>query len=103
MSKHTPGPWRVEPVEDQEVLILTQEHGRIAECFWIGDSQGPRLDATLANARLIAAAPELLEALRYCVGRLQDIETLESAPLALKYLADARALIAKAEGKDGAA
>ena len=58
MSKHTPGPWRV--VKDPTNLSL-QVYGQtlaLFECWRRSDEQ-----TELANARLIAAAPELLEAL----------------------------------------
>lgn len=68
-AKHTPGPWCVQPVPDGGMTAVLQEGDGyesddqsswpnggfdIAECF------GP---AQEANARLIAAAPEMLEAL----------------------------------------
>ena len=68
MSKHTPGPWSF---EDQEsaTFVRNSDGLRIADTH----SYSPRLvrehenapDAAvrLANARLIAAAPDLLEAL----------------------------------------
>lgn len=56
---------------------------------------------TEANARLIAAAPELLEALRhiedYC--HRQAMETTDEAPLWAQCRSFARAAIAKAEGR----
>ena len=73
MTEHTPGPWEIDKRDNGNIIILEdkelcptvfiwgsqgQGHGRIAmiysECG-IGDLE--------ANARLIAAAPELLEAL----------------------------------------
>ena len=65
MSKHTPGPWvvvgsRTKYVEARLVVSLMQE---VAAC-------GPTLadegygQQQEANARLIAAAPDLLEALK---------------------------------------
>lgn len=59
MSAHTPGPWSVvEPghirTESLELVAVVQ-HGLEAK----------------ARARLIAAAPELLAALKECADRLQ--------------------------------
>ena len=63
MSKHTPGPWRAE--------ISCDETGAPQKCWWIsakgdvdiGETSGEkRSDEEAANARLIAAAPELYEA-----------------------------------------
>jgi len=55
--RHTPGPWRVtgsihDPVTSDDGDIIT------------GFVRGPTAEIGDANARLIAAAPELLEALR---------------------------------------
>jgi hypothetical protein len=63
-AKHTPGPWFVEPEE-------ASEHRGIAICAAdatvatiLPEEDGPALDETdWANARLIAAAPDLLAAL----------------------------------------
>ena len=63
-DKHTPGPWRVTPEgciaseHDGYVPIITpfrREANR--------DQHGNATPQALANARLIAAAPEMLEAL----------------------------------------
>lgn len=52
---------------------------------------------TAANARLIAAAPELLRSLKAAVAIIQGWE--QAAPIHIAYVADyARAIIAKAEG-----
>ena len=63
MSKHTPGPWVVRRAEGSETLdqICTDE----SEPWIIADVSGPeRALPVEANARLIAAAPDLLEALQ---------------------------------------
>lgn len=61
---HTPGPWTVNPFCAQvESASLTAEGGLlpVARLLWPTDD---RTEAeTEANARLIAAAPEMLEAL----------------------------------------
>jgi len=52
---HTPGPWKYSPPDDQVVDLFTPEY------FFI---EGPGADVhghmTLADARLIASAPDLL-------------------------------------------
>ncbi|ANA73641.1 hypothetical protein [Pseudomonas aeruginosa] len=60
MRKHTPGPWEYSPVRGSIALLH----------IYCADNKGPfhveRSDAeTDANAKLIAAAPELLEALQH--------------------------------------
>jgi hypothetical protein len=59
----TPGPWIINPQEQWplgELRIMSERYGRIASVgVPAGDVQGGR-----ATATLIAAAPELLEALK---------------------------------------
>lgn len=66
MSKHTPGPWRV---GNTEPLLFgrPQGNGSVPIGFVYGPSFSERSEVgqrALADARLCAAAPELLEALR---------------------------------------
>lgn len=65
--KHTPGPWKVEEKWDPRTdgVNVTSERGAVASALYIGGTIQPRV-----NARLIAAAPELLEALKLCVDAL---------------------------------
>ncbi len=56
MSKHTPGPWDVES-DGTSVAMANQVCVVAPSPDWADN------DTTKANARLIAAAPELLEAL----------------------------------------
>ena len=97
MSKHTPGPWQVGMAFDNygetEIAI---EHmtpaGNLVVAVALGGLQGQD-----ANASLIAAAPDLLDALKAIVKSLaeQDDEGLiEHA----QQMIDARAAIAKATG-----
>lgn len=52
---HTPGPWHVGP---HYTCDVESREGRVCECRPFGS------DRADANARLIAAAPDLLEALK---------------------------------------
>ena len=82
-AKHTPGPWSCQPIGDE------------TECNILGSRR--ELVATVADcdARLIAAAPDLLAALQFCV--LYDGgNCLGDHP---KRLALARAVIARATGE----
>lgn len=68
MSKFTPGPWKVVPCNDQwgieaEVTIC----GHVGRAIIISG-------LTEANARLIAAAPDLLEALESAISMLNTKE-----------------------------
>jgi len=90
MSKHTPGPWYVgTDYGDQCRHIYANKKVRDAD----GDEWNPLIavtddDETLvnweANARLIAAAPELLEALKgmLCWPNTPSPETVRKAQAA---------------------
>lgn len=97
-AKHTPGPWYVETGEDccfhggNRVSIREPQHETTVAEVWFADN-----DADLADGRLIAAAPELLEAARLMVAAWGDADA-EAPALALLYAA-----IAKATGQDGGA
>lgn len=118
-TKHTPGPWKT---EDRRYLITdAPDEGSIgvyAGGFWIADVHGAHVgpksrDEADANARLIAAAPELLEALE---ALLQNAENKAVYISILEYkecfdsegnaiaeyspeMDKARAAIAKAKGQ----
>lgn len=64
MTAHTPGPWRAEGWEG--VTVNAADGCTILACP--GASQGATLAETKANARLIAAAPDLLAALEEIAG-----------------------------------
>lgn len=94
MSKttHTPGPWTVGP---RGASVYRPNGMRIAALDAHADSLGLRA----ADARLMAAAPELLEACREAIKALNNYST-EPVPLSVynrvsRLIVDA---IAKAEG-----
>ena len=72
MSKHTPGPWSChhDEVDDFSSVEITPKTG---PSRWVCDLNQPN---HVANARLIAAAPELLSALRelLTLGQQESIE-----------------------------
>ncbi|RTW54554.1 hypothetical protein [Pseudomonas aeruginosa] len=100
MSKqsHTPGPWEIERYSDGLIQIVGgiravsdhEEHvTTVVEAVTRGDE---------ANARLIAAAPELLDALEDAVNRLTSSLILLKCDddFIKKETAKARAAISKA-------
>lgn len=91
-TKHTPGPWMVLPsVQPGQFCILTEHGPRIDVACTYGFERTPRE----ANARLIAAAPELLEALQ----RLQACYSSSHSPSVRESCwLQARSAIAKATG-----
>lgn len=113
MSAHTPGPWRIEGSHAGAVFISGPSWAKLAEVViatrsWEWESWKPEPEG-VANARLIAAAPELLVAL---VGMIDnacaaaEIEgdcfvvraTAREWNAHVKATAVARAAIAKARG-----
>lgn len=92
-TQHTPGPWKAEISTVRTVSEDQKEGGfRIADCYGIGSTQAN------ANARLIAAAPDLLEALERCA---QTLEAYAPKPFGWDYtsLNAARSVIAQAGGE----
>ena len=61
-AEHTPGPWRVAYLDCNRQSVVMGEHIEIATCWH--HSVGSIEKEMHANARLIAAAPDLLKALQ---------------------------------------
>ena len=99
-AKHTPGPWSVTETFCNNAcnrLVVKRK-------TWGGEvvaDLGEAPDANRANARFIAAAPEMLEALRAMVARAPFIDQSVTAEgLAnCEALAKARRAIRQAEGE----
>lgn len=104
MEKHTPGPWvvsigppehvkyemhktRIIPGGERDFIIATAEYGTYGP---------PMVGEADANARLIAAAPELLEALKAAVRVMKDQNLDEALAGEFEIFEDA---IAKAVGR----
>ncbi|WP_180705361.1 hypothetical protein [Pseudomonas aeruginosa] len=94
MSKHTPGPWvalKAEQAVHEQDYYIASERGVVG--YWKGGKSWHDDDKwvlTEADARLIAAAPELLDAL---VNLLPLISPLKAES---QQVANASAAIAKA-------
>lgn len=114
-AQHTPGPWCCEHRKGSDSMYRTEvfsvEHGVIATCKWTPKNLGSGVTGTYreANARLIAAAPDLLEALELAHKALEAIANEmtvgERYTNAGQYLLDSlepsRDAIAKATGQKG--
>ena len=115
MSQHTPGPWGPfildKPLNEIAAYVddcIKASGG--ADFYFV---QGPHIDGGtvdichvgngprgLANARLIAAAPDLLEALRTLLSYAFTLEMrFTDADGEHRAMQQARAAIAKAEGE----
>jgi hypothetical protein len=112
MNAHTPGPWTVHdrgPKKNPRCLVLAKEsHGRIQIAgLWDGDDPYGRRLSSIADAHLIAAAPNLLAALKRVENSWRDIYTGPEDPRAVARFSDHTisiwremlAAIAKAEGR----
>ena len=91
--KHTPGPWRAkkhtEGEPGYEVIIPYVEkewiEGKVGK---IVCEMGGNNDEDYANARLIAAAPEMFEAIKFAFDELEDMTTDEFSRGADKAVRD---------------
>ena len=90
MSAHTPGPWR-----KQDRYIMTVVGGREV-LLAAADSMEFPGDQVLANARLIAAAPDLLAA---CQAIMDPHSYHGTGELWSNVRNQVRAAVIKAEGK----
>jgi hypothetical protein len=105
MSEHTPGPWIIRDTVAYGSNIYAGE-------VWVGTAEASRAydhrpavkmgfpvsaDESYANARLISAAPELLEA---CKRALKELEARDDDSLAFARMGLALA-IERAEGQGG--
>ena len=65
MSKHTPGTWAIGRYSNYiGFAIFAPNRGCIAERWYDADQESPYGDEIIANARLIAAAPDMFNALK---------------------------------------
>jgi hypothetical protein len=94
MSKHIKGPWTSVPTphSSNQEYVITAGKERIASVDYIGN---PLMEG--ANARLIAAAPDLLEACE-AAARIFDGGPISISREYVSDLALIRAAIAKATG-----
>lgn len=93
MSKHTPGPWNVDYSGPARIAIVGAGDRILAFC----NLQCEDGDMDEANARLIAAAPDMLEALEEFDQWATTFPALSKA--AGFAILKARAAIAKVKGK----
>ena len=100
MSIHTPGPWDIEKCPEAQAVtdgrdwpwLVTYNDGEYEGHLALVQTQNAE-----ANARLIAAAPDLLEALEGIAALLEQLGFVSDASLTVGA---ARAAIAKAKGEE---
>ena len=106
MNKHTPGPWKVETVTTTCGIChkvgpfpgQTENSKPRHACLYsdYNSESNPADIELLANARLIAAAPDLL---RYLKEARRTLEMWKDVAPAVSLCADIDAAIAKATGE----
>lgn len=111
--KHTPGPWKI--TESANAIVVmgpNAQHVVIIPLFkeyawskeeWEGLNLEEKNKVSIANARLIAAAPELLEVIREAVDSAERemAKGRKASPGLATWLEKARAALAKARADEG--
>jgi hypothetical protein len=111
MSAHTPGPWFVETAGEAtdighkhvqwlryEISAGSNQWNHESYCLVGSISNANNSDQNQANARLIAAAPDLLEALRDVLKYVDYAQRVASPGFYQIGIDKARAAIAKVTG-----
>jgi hypothetical protein len=94
-TKHTPGPWAVETADDGDSQCVISTDSLYGDCVAITRDLSQDFDTGEANALLIAAAPEILEALQRLADAVDSGNVGEQSLGAL----EAYRVIAKARGE----
>ena len=104
-TKHTPGPWEAS-ADCMEISPSSGPKSHVELARIVGPGEGSSYysyDEATANARLIAAAPELLAACKAAVNALRSCQWGNCSPRQVKSIANAaeaaEAAISKAEGR----
>lgn len=84
-TRHTPGPWSIRKHWNDD------KH----PTYLIAEERGYVLETTRANASLIAAAPEMFEALEYALHELTEI----GSPYSKSVIQEIKSVLAKAKGE----
>jgi|SRR5208282_3854823 len=98
MAKFTPGPWNLvnKFAEDGDAYGDAEIHAPLRYPIVLLEICD---EEARANAHLIAAAPEMYEALKACAVELRDIEVMQELGGCKSERHLAEAAIAKAEGR----
>ena len=111
MSGHTPGPWAISCIRTREsgepVLQILGGDGKCYAMVFYSDKTPEEHAASYADARLIAAAPDLLAALKFIFEHIadKDRDLSDLYPAfglnSSRAIEMARAALAKAEPGNG--
>lgn len=94
--KHTPGPWTI---TSWATGAVNGPHDRMVASVYGDHADCQRDERQDANARLIAAAPDLLEALRKVRDWMDDPVENMRCPVDMELASAIRIAVAKAEGR----
>lgn len=106
-DKHTPGPWDIRYVDEDRTYITSSNQvgsafGTICDLYCRSGERCERefyqFPHAAANARLIAAAPDMLDALRQVVD---DVDLMWSPVVSAATLARIKEIIEAAAGGEG--
>lgn len=87
MSAHTPGPWDVAYLDGNGQSVVKAEHTEVCTCWH--HCVGAIEKEMHANARLIASAPDLLEAVRDLLGHFPTDTDMQGAGWSQDSIEDA--------------
>lgn len=94
-TKHTPGPWKAHHGKGQMMIVQdAKSNSGIANLIAF---TGGGIAEDDANARLIAAAPDLLEALDFC-RKFFNMQAEKGNPVASQLTNIVNKALAKAQG-----
>ena len=93
-TKHTSGPWYIDNIQDEDFRVnISSIDSNVACAYHLSDDPVNVDDECMSNARLIAAAPELLEACK------SISEWAINKDIPFDVISKIRHAIAKAEGR----
>ena len=98
MTSHTPAPWHADLAETFRVRAKS---GTVAMLTFLGRGKHREKDEVIANAHLVAAAPDMLSALKFARPLVEKWCHYqgETEELFDEYLGPVDDAIAKAEGR----
>lgn len=102
-NQHTPGPWTIADDNGIDIGIIARKQGKGGQMVAMAtvDEDVPQDDdERLSNARLIAAAPDLLAACKIAEGAFGALASVNNLPSGwhMSVVVQLLAAIAKAEG-----
>lgn len=101
MTKHTAGPWKVTHGHGDKNRLVTNSYNVLIADVYSDSPEDlglPQKFEYPANARLIAAAPALLEVVKHVLA-MSDDAYLTGHPEWYEIVKEAAAALAQAEGK----